>query len=108
MRYKSSFINILIKACSFFTFIHFIPENEKKIDNQIHKFIQSDVINKNMNLKDESIDTNDFIKCLKKNIDYLKEEDNNINPIKEMIRDYSFCSSLYKKFEELLNLFFDQ
>ena len=55
----------------------------------------------------QSMEIGDFIKCLKKNVDHFREDDK-VELIKDIIKDCTFSSSLYKKLEELLNVFFDQ
>jgi hypothetical protein len=112
---KSGSGEIYLRCCSFLTHINFESLSNKNkttnSQNQIAKFLVGDNINTNSSSYSYNrvypINISDFIKNLKLILKNLRGNEDYFDIINEIIKDMSFSNEIYRKFEEMFNIFFD-
>lgn len=112
-----------MRCCSFLTFLSFSNEDGEELKaNQMEKFMKvenSKILEHNgnscllfelANLKNNQsrlLNLHEFFKYLKKIVGQNYESDSDFQLSRDIIQDFSFSDTLYKKCEEFMNLFFD-
>jgi hypothetical protein len=123
LKYQESLSEILLRCCSFLTFLYFNKDKGEEIKtNGMEKFMKIDrakstehkggnsLIFDMGNFKSNQprlLNLHDFFKSIKKIVRQNYENDKEFEILNELLKDFSFSDTLYKKCEEIMNLFFD-
>ena len=123
LKYQKSLSEVLLRCCSFLTFLSFYKEDGEEIKaNQMEIFMKienckSNEQNGHLNIlfdfatlksnQPRLLNLHDFFKFLKKIVRQNYENAKDFELSSEIIKDFSFSDILYQKCEEFMNLFFD-
>jgi hypothetical protein len=115
---QASLLETMVKCASFLTWIYF-HDNEGRCgvcsENctrklEMEKFMQLSINERAMSYSRQTppvINLNDFIKYLKKISETMDQTTEFVKTSKEIIKDFSYSSTIFNKLEDFLNIFFD-